>query len=83
MPRTAFVDEELIQMTKNSKSNVKLDEYEDWRYLASCLTIGLSLDDLQQLQYKDVAKIMYVMMEDSKEKKTRTATQADINKLLR
>lgn len=83
MPRIAFVDEELIQMTKNSKSNVKLDEYEDWRYLASCLTIGLSLDDLQQLQYKDVAKIMYVMMEDSKEKKTRTATQADINKLLR
>ena len=70
-------------MTKNSKSNVKLDEYEDWRYLASCLTIGLSLDDLQQLQYKDVAKIMYVMMEDSKEKKTRAATQADINKLLR
>jgi len=83
LPQTAFVDEELIQMTKNSKSNVKLDEYEDWRYLASCLTIGLSLDDLQQLQYKDVAKIMYVMMEDSKEKKTRTATQADINKLLR
>lgn len=83
MPQTAFVDEELAEMTKNSKGKVKLDDYEDWRFLASCLTIGLSLDDLQQLQYKDVAKIMYVMIEDSKEKKTRTATQADINKLLR
>lgn len=82
MPQNAFVDEELIEMYKNSKTQ-KIDDYEDWRYLASCLSIGLSISDLQQLQYKDVAKIMFVMSEENKEKKTRNATQTDINKLLR
>lgn len=66
-------------MCKNSKSRA-IDDYEDWRFLAGCLSIGLSIDDLQQLQYTDVAKIMYVMTE---KEKTRTATQADIDKFLR
>lgn len=69
-------------MYKKNKPSEKLDEYEDWRYLACCLTIGLSLDDLEKLQYKDVAKIMFVLSEDRSNKKERQATQQDINRLL-
>lgn len=68
--------------SKKKKSTI--DEYEDWRFLACCLSIGLSLDDLEKLQYKDVAKIMFVLSEDNKDtKKERQATQQDINRLLR
>ena len=83
MPQIAFVDEEPKKMYLKTKSKTTIDEYEDWRFLACCLTIGLSLDDLEKLQYKDVAKIMYVLSEENKPKKERKATQQDINRLLK
>lgn len=83
MPQTAFVDEELKKMYSKVGKKKTPDEYEDWRFLACCLTIGLSLDDLEKLQYKDVAKLLYVLSEENKPKKERIATQQDINRLLK
>lgn len=42
--------------------------------------MGLRLDDLKQLEYKDVAKIMLCFV-DKKENKSRKATQSDWDRL--
>jgi len=42
----------------------------------------LKIEDLKQLEYKDVVKIMLCFIDESKEK-IKKATQNDIDKLLR
>ena len=56
------------------------ENLEEHRFLATCLKIGLRIEDLKELEYKDVAKMMLCFIEEKDGKK---ATQADIDKLLR
>jgi len=44
--------------------------------------MGLKIEDLKQLEYKDVAKLMLCFIDDNKPK-TKKATQADWDKLAR
>lgn len=44
--------------------------------------MGLRLDDLKELKYKDIAKIMLCFV-DKEQKQTRMATQKDIDRFLR
>lgn len=44
--------------------------------------MGLTIQDLKELEYKDVAKIMLCYVDqDTNKKKTRKATQSDWDKL--
>lgn len=80
MPLPHFVDEELIEQTKKMpKGNEQNEELEEHQFIANCLKMGLRIDDLKQLQYKDVAKIMLCFVE--KKNQTRKATQSDWDKL--
>lgn len=82
MPLTHFVDEELIKETeKLPKNQTNTNEaLEEHQFIASCLKMGLRIDDLKQLQYKDVAKIMLCFIEKDKEK-PKKATQNDWDRL--
>lgn len=81
MPLVHFVDNELIkEMEKIPKSDKEENEaLEEHNFIASCLKIGLRIDDLKQFSYKDIAKIMLCYVDNKKEKR---ATQRDIDKLL-
>ena len=60
MPLVHFVDNELIkEMEKIPKSDKEENEaLEEHNFIASCLKIGLRIDDLKQFSYKDIAKII-------------------------
>lgn len=82
MPLVHFVDEELInEMNKLPKKqdsgNEALSEH---LFIASCLKMGLRIEDLKQFTFKDIAKIM-LCFADKDEKKERNATQADWDRL--
>lgn len=81
MPLTRFVDNELIEESKKiktSKSN-ESDSLEDYRFIANCLHVGLSINDLKEMKYTDVLKILLCFAE--KKKQPKKATQADWDKL--
>ena len=82
MPLIHFVDQELSQelnkLPKGNENPSKLDEH---RYLAQCLRLGLRIEDLKELEYKDVAKIMLCYISDNKPTE-RMATQKDIDRFL-
>lgn len=68
-------------MKKIPKNNDEQQEgLEEHQFIATCLKIGLRLDDLKKLQYKDVAKIMLCFIDNKTNRKC--ATQKDIDKLL-
>lgn len=81
MPWIAFVDEELSkEIDRKIKSKEQTKEvFPEHEFLGSCLRIGLSLNDLKELTYVDVMKILIGYID---EKKERVATQRDIDKLL-
>ena len=85
MPLVHFVDEELIEeakripKSKESKENEN-KALEEHQFIANCLQIGLRIEDLKQLKYKDVAKIMLCFI-DKKKSELRRATQSDWDKL--
>lgn len=54
---------------------------EEYQFIATCLKMGLRIEDLKQLQYKDVAKIMLCFVDEKKEQ-PRKATQSDWDKLV-
>ena len=57
---------------------------EEHQFIASCLQIGLTINDLKQMKFKDTMKIMLCFMRnDEKNDEIKKATQADIDKLLR
>ncbi len=66
--------------------NVIENSLEEHSFIACCLKMGLRIEDLKQLKYKDVAKIMlcYIDNENIANKKNnrKKATQSDIDKLL-
>ena len=82
MPLVPFVDNELIKEmnklpNKNNSGNEALEEHQ---FIATCLKMGLRIEDLKQFQYKDVAKLMLCFI-DKEEPKIKKATQADWDKL--
>ena len=85
MRSTHFLDKELEEeLRKMPKSNSQLKEnLIEHRFIANCLKIGLTIKDLQELEYKDVAKIMICYLEDNNPKKEKMATQKDIDKLFK
>lgn len=82
MPLHHFVDDELIKETKKipkgkESENEALEEHS---FIATCLKIGLKIEDLKHLEYKDVAKIMLCFIDETNidnTNKTRRATQSD------
>lgn len=51
-------------------------------FIASCLSAGLSIQDLKLLTYVDVLKILVSLIPESQEKE-KMATQSDIDNFLR
>ena len=81
MPLIHFVDEELINELKKipNKGRSKNEALEEHQFIANCLKIGLRLEDLKTLQYKDVAKIMLCFFDKDEEQ----VTTSKINDFLR
>lgn len=63
-------------MSGNSEKSL----FPEHEFLASCLRIGLTIQDLKILTYIDVIK-MFISLTNKKEG-TKKATQKDIDKLL-
>lgn len=82
MPLTRFVDKELAdeldKLPKKKEKDVPLEEH---LFIANCLKMGLRLNDLKELEYKDVAKIMVCYMEKDEKEGKRKATQSDWDRL--
>lgn len=73
-----FSDNELIEVLKNQKEESEA-LFEEHNFIANCLKIGLTIQDLKELEYKDVAKIMLCYSENLQQ--TKRATQSDWDKL--
>lgn len=73
-----FLDSELIEELKKHKSQGGEVLFEEHNFIADCLKMGLTLNDLKELEYKDVAKIMLCYADRGQ---TRKATQSDWDKL--
>ena len=69
-------------MKKLNQEKTEVDNLEEWKFLKNCLSLGLSINDLKELRYIDVAMIMILTIKEqgTKEKK---ATQEDINKFFK
>lgn len=75
------MDDELTQgLKKLPKTNGNPTSLEEHRFISQSLKIGLTINDLKELEYKDVAKIMLCFIDDDKE--TNEATQEDIDRFL-
>ncbi len=77
------MDNELYQkIEKLSENNSDVvEEYPEQEFIASCLRVGLTTKDLEELTYIEAMKVLYSFLEKNK-KEERKATQADIDKLL-
>lgn len=77
------MDEEFLQKLEQLEKTGEEEEiYPEHEFIASCLNIGLSLQDLKELTYIDVLKILYVYLEKNKQKKKiKKATQSDWDRL--
>ena len=80
------MDNELVIALDKENTESKIEEGEDdslddYDFIATCLRIGLRIEDLKDLEYKEVAKILicYSRSERKTNKKTkyRKATQED------
>jgi hypothetical protein len=78
---TTFVDLEVINELEkiNGKGNGE-DLFPEHSFIASCLRIGLTLQDLKILNYVDVMKILLSYIGSGN--KSKKATQSDIDRLL-
>ena len=82
LPQVAFADEKLSkELDKRLKTNTSTKEvFPEHEFIASCLRVGLSLNDLKELTYIDCMKILLSFL--GGENKEKLATQKDIDKLL-
>ena len=64
------------------KENQKENSLEEHQFIANCLSIGLRIEDLKQMEHKDVMKIL-LCFRDRNKKEKREATQADWDALAR
>ena len=79
-----FVDEDVInEYEKLPDSSNGDDTFPEHTFIAYCLRVGLSLNDLKMLSYVDVMKIILSFIDKSENQKTnyKMATQADWDKL--
>ena len=73
--------EEIVKKQKNVEEDDFLSEY---KFIAMCLEMGLTMQDLKELTYKDCIKIAYCMNERNKNiNKPKKATTEDWDKLAR
>lgn len=79
MRLTHFSDKELTDALKNQKKQESEALFEEHDFIANCLKMGLTIQDLKELEYKDVAKIMLSYSDNTK--KIKKATQSDWDKL--
>lgn len=86
MPWIAFVDDKLYEKVKkiSDNDNQIQEEYPEQEFIASCLRVGLTIKDLEELTYIEAMKVLYSFLEKKSTKKPneRIATQADIDNLL-
>lgn len=84
MPWIAFVDNELYEKIQNINTDNEelVEEYPEQEFIASCLRVGLTIDDLKEVTYIEAMKILYSTIEKKKNKKVRKATQADWDRLM-
>jgi len=64
----------------NGNTNIT-EEYPEQEFVASCLRVGLTTNDLEKFTYIETMKILYSFLE--KKEKTRKATQSDIDNFLK
>ncbi|MCI8486124.1 MAG: hypothetical protein HFJ20_03330 [Clostridia bacterium] len=88
MPWIAFVNEEvLIELDKINTDNNKVSKFPEHDFILSALKIGLTIQDLKQLTYVDVAKMILCTIDIDNIKQSyqniRNANQSDIDRLLR
>ena len=79
----AFVSKELLDAyseistsTQSKKSLFPAHSFE-----ASCLRVGITLNDLKERTYVSIMKVLFSFL-DTKEKEIREATQQDIDKFM-
>ena len=83
MPWIAFVDNEVDEQLKDDSGNSTKILFPEHCFLAACLRIGLTLNDLKMLTYIDVMKIfLAITNENTKSDSIKKATQRDIDRLL-
>lgn len=71
--------QEQIKLLKTKNKNKKEDLSEHY-FIGTCLQIGLRIDDLKEMEYVDIAKIMIsILPEDTKYRK---ATAEDWDKIM-
>lgn len=81
LPQIAFVDDKLTQeLNKKIKGESSKEVFPEHEFIASSLRIGLKLNDLKELSYVDVMKILLSFL-PGEEKKYKKATQADWDRL--
>lgn len=69
-----------LNLLKRKNKTQESDELSEHRFLANCLQMGFRLDDLKELEYVDIAKVMVCSIpEDQKYKK---ASAEDWDKLM-
>ena len=88
MPWIAFVNEEvLIELDKINTDNNKVSKFPEHDFILSALKIGLTIQDLKQLTYVDVAKMILCTIDIDNIKQSyqniRNANQSDNDRLLR
>lgn len=67
-----------MELLKNkSKKTTDLEEH---NFIANCLQAGFTIQDLKELEYVDIAKIMICLIPD--EHKYKKATSEDWDKLM-
>jgi len=76
-----FLDNELVEELKKQPNQNGEVLFEEHSFIANCLKIGLTISDLKELEYKDVAKIMLCYADNGKTNKTRKANQSDWDRL--
>lgn len=85
MPLVPFVDDRLEEeLNKKIKTNSgKQPTFPEQSFLLSSLKLGLTLNDLKQLTYVEVMKLILECLDTPENKETekiKNATQADIDK---
>ena len=61
------MDKELIEATKKLKNKGNGNDFlEEHKFIANCLQIGFRIEDLKQMDYKDVAKFRRYLTERAK-----------------
>lgn len=74
-----FVDEELIkELDKINSSGDNEDVFPEHSFVASALRIGLSINDLKELTYVDVMKILISYIDRKNGEKKPTQSQIEM-----